>query len=119
MITHSGLGVDNTLYDADNKCIFRNPDGIAGLQRWVSLYQDDKVSPEASVSATFNDAANAFNAGQTILQISETVLGPISLESRSHRRDRVGNSYTMVSMAIVLVLALKTKRPPGNSSSLC
>ncbi len=64
MITHSGLGVDNTLYDADKKCIFRNPDGITGLERWLSLYQTDKVSPEASVTATFNDAANAFNSGQ-------------------------------------------------------
>jgi multiple sugar transport system substrate-binding protein len=64
MIAQGGIGVDNTLFDGDGKCIFRRPEAVAGLDRWLSLYQVDKVSPEASVSATFNDAANAFNAGQ-------------------------------------------------------
>jgi len=64
MIAHGGLGVENTFFDTDGKCIFRRPEAVQGMERWLSLYQEDKVSPEASVSATFNDAANAFNAGQ-------------------------------------------------------
>jgi multiple sugar transport system substrate-binding protein len=64
MIAHGGLGVDNTMYDEDKKCVLRRPEAVQGLERWLALYREDKVSPEASVSATFNDAANAFNAGQ-------------------------------------------------------
>ena len=33
-------------------------------ERWLALYQKEKVSPAASATASFNDAGNAFNAGQ-------------------------------------------------------
>jgi multiple sugar transport system substrate-binding protein len=64
MIATGGLGVNNTFFDANNKCILDGPKHVAGVERWLALYQTDKVSPPASATGTFNDAANAFNAGQ-------------------------------------------------------
>jgi len=67
MIATGGLGVNNTFFDASNKCILDGPKHVAGLERFLALYQTDKVSPPASATGTFNDAANAFNAGQVSL----------------------------------------------------
>jgi len=67
MIATGGLGVNNTFFDADNKCILDGPKHVAGVERWLELYKTDKVSPPASATGTFNDAANAFNAGQVSL----------------------------------------------------
>lgn len=64
MLNQGGIGFNNTLYDEDGKSVLRGEEHIAGLRQWVSLYQDDQVSPAASATGTFNDAANAFNAGQ-------------------------------------------------------
>jgi multiple sugar transport system substrate-binding protein len=67
MIATGGLGVNNTFFDANNKCILDGPKHIAGVERFLELYKTDKVSPPASATGTFNDAANAFNAGQVSL----------------------------------------------------
>lgn len=67
MIATGGLGVNNTFFDASNKCILDGPKHVAGVERFLALYQTDKVSPPASATGTFNDAANAFNAGQVSL----------------------------------------------------
>lgn len=64
MLSHSGLGEDGSLYDADGTCVFRSPEAVAGLEDWVAMYREAQVSPQASATGTFNDAANAFNAGQ-------------------------------------------------------
>src|SRR5690606_4215237 len=64
MLNHGSIGVDNTLYDADGNSVFRQPEQIAGLDAWADLYREAQVSPPASAAGTFNDAANAFNAGQ-------------------------------------------------------
>jgi multiple sugar transport system substrate-binding protein len=64
MLNHGGIGVDNTLYDEDGKSVFRQPDQIVGLEAWADLYREAQVSPPAAAAGSFNDAANAFNAGQ-------------------------------------------------------
>ena len=67
MIATGGLGVNNTFFDANNRCVLDSPKHVAGVERWLELYRTDKVSPPASATGTFNDAANAFNAGQVSL----------------------------------------------------
>lgn len=64
MVNYGGLGVNNTLYDAQGKCILAGPRHVQGLEKWLALYQADKVSPPASATATFQDQTNAFNAQQ-------------------------------------------------------
>ncbi|HSV18625.1 MAG TPA: sugar ABC transporter substrate-binding protein [Casimicrobiaceae bacterium] len=64
MVNHGGLGVNNTLYDDKGKCILASPKHVQGLEKWLALYQTDKVSPPASATATFQDQTNAFNAQQ-------------------------------------------------------
>lgn len=64
MFAHGGLGAGNTYFDAARKCVFRGDKHVEGLQRWLDLYQKDKVSPAASATGTWQDSANAFNAGQ-------------------------------------------------------
>jgi multiple sugar transport system substrate-binding protein len=64
MFAHGGLGAGNTYFDAARKCVFRGEKHVDGLQRWLDLYQKDKVSPAASATGTWQDSANAFNAGQ-------------------------------------------------------
>jgi len=64
MVNHGGLGVNNTLYDAQGKCILASPGHVQGIEKWLALYQTDKVSPPASATATFQDQTNAFNAQQ-------------------------------------------------------
>jgi multiple sugar transport system substrate-binding protein len=88
LIAHGGLGVDGTLYDEDGVCIFRNEDAIAGLDRWLSLFRDDQVSPPVSAAAHFNDAANAFNAGQVSMAFG--FLGYIANFSEGLGRDSFG-----------------------------
>ena len=64
MVNHGGLGVNNTLFDAQGKCVLDGPRHVQGLEKWLALYQVDKVSPPASATATFQDQTNAFNANQ-------------------------------------------------------
>jgi len=64
MVNHGGLGVANTMYDAQGKCVLASAKHIEGLEKWLALYQVDKVSPPASATGTFQDQTNAFNAGQ-------------------------------------------------------
>lgn len=64
MLASGGVGANNTLFDAGGKCVLNEPRRVAGLERWLAMYKEDKVSPSASATATFNDASNAFNAGQ-------------------------------------------------------
>ena len=64
MINHGGVGVNNTLYDAKGGCVLAGPKHVEGLQKWLALYQQDKVSPPASATGTFQDQTNAFNANQ-------------------------------------------------------
>jgi multiple sugar transport system substrate-binding protein len=64
MLNAGGIGVDNTFYDASGKCVLDTPRHVQGLERWLALYQQDKVSPPASATATFQDQTNAFNAQQ-------------------------------------------------------
>jgi multiple sugar transport system substrate-binding protein len=64
MVNYGGLGVNNTLYDAQGKCILASPKHVQGIEKWLALYQADKVSPPASATATFQDQTNAFNAQQ-------------------------------------------------------
>ena len=64
MLAHGGLGTGNGYFDAGGKCVLRGDRHVAGLQRWLDLYQKDKVSPTASATGGWQDSANAFNAGQ-------------------------------------------------------
>jgi ABC-type glycerol-3-phosphate transport system substrate-binding protein len=64
MIGHGGIGVNNSMYEEDGTCILRREESIAGLEEWLAIYQEAQASPQASATGTFNDAANAFNAGQ-------------------------------------------------------
>lgn len=64
MVNAGGVGADNTLYDAQGKCMLDTPKHVQGLENWLALYQSDKVSPPASATGTFQDQANAFNAQQ-------------------------------------------------------
>ena len=64
MIANGGIGVNNTLYDAQGRCVLGGPKHIAGLEKWLALYQQDKVSPPASATSGFQDQTNAFNANQ-------------------------------------------------------
>ncbi len=64
MLNHGGIGANNSLYDANNKAILNGPKHVAGLERWLAMYKEDKVSPPASATSGFNEASNAFNAGQ-------------------------------------------------------
>jgi multiple sugar transport system substrate-binding protein len=63
MFAHGGAGASNSYFDGP-KCVLRGDSQIAGLQRWLDLYQKDKVSPDASATAGWQDSANAFSAGQ-------------------------------------------------------
>ena len=67
MLNHGGLGVDRTFFDADGRCILNGAQHIAGLQKWLDLYQQHKVSPPASATGTFQDQANVFSAGQVAM----------------------------------------------------
>jgi multiple sugar transport system substrate-binding protein len=67
MVNQGGLGVDRTFYDANGRCVLDGPEHVAGLQKWLDLYQVDRVSPPASATGTFQDQANAFNAGQVAM----------------------------------------------------
>jgi multiple sugar transport system substrate-binding protein len=64
MFAHGGLGAANGYFDAGGKCVLRGDKHVDGLQRWLDLYQRDKVSPAASATGGWQDSANAFNAGQ-------------------------------------------------------
>jgi multiple sugar transport system substrate-binding protein len=64
MVNGGGVGADNTLYDAQGKCMLDTAKHVQGLENWLALYQTDKVSPPASATGTFQDQANAFNAQQ-------------------------------------------------------
>ena len=64
MMTHGGPGVDNTFYDAQGQAVIDTPRHVQGLEKWISLYQKDQVSPPASATGTFQDQTNAFNAQQ-------------------------------------------------------
>lgn len=64
MFAHGGLGGANGYFDAGGKCVLRGDKHVEGLQRWLDLYQKDKVSPPASATGGWQDSANAFNAGQ-------------------------------------------------------
>jgi multiple sugar transport system substrate-binding protein len=64
MLNHGGLGVNNTMYDAQGRCVLNGPRHVQGLEKWLSLYQQDKVSPPASATTGFQDQTNAFNANQ-------------------------------------------------------
>jgi multiple sugar transport system substrate-binding protein len=56
--------VNNTFYDAQGKSVLGSPRHVEGLQKWLALYQQDKVSPPASATSGFQDQTNAFNAQQ-------------------------------------------------------
>jgi multiple sugar transport system substrate-binding protein len=64
MLNSGGLGVNRTLYDAQGRAILDGPRHVEGLEKWVALYQRDRVSPPASATANFQDQTNAFAAGQ-------------------------------------------------------
>ncbi|GIK86165.1 MAG: sugar ABC transporter substrate-binding protein [Burkholderiales bacterium] len=64
MMNHGGPGVANTFFDAQGKCVLAGPRHVQGLEKWLALYQQDKVSPPASATAGFQDQTNAFNANQ-------------------------------------------------------
>jgi len=64
MVNHGGLGVNNTMYDAQGRCVLNGPKHVQGLEKWLALYQQDKVSPPASATTGSQDQTNAFNAGQ-------------------------------------------------------
>ncbi len=64
MVNHGGVGVSNTLYDGQGNCVLAGPKHVAGLEKWLALYQQDKVSPPASATSGFQDQTNAFNANQ-------------------------------------------------------
>jgi hypothetical protein len=38
-----------------SKCVLAGPKYVEGIEKWVALYQQDKVSPPASATATFQD----------------------------------------------------------------
>ena len=88
MLTHGGIGDNNSLYEADGTCIFRRPNAVAGLADWVALYQDAQVSPLASATGTFNDAANAFSAEQVSMVFG--FLGYIQNFSQTLGTDKFG-----------------------------
>jgi multiple sugar transport system substrate-binding protein len=67
MVNHGGLGVNQTFFDDDGRCILDGAQHVAGLQKWLDLYREDKVSPPASATGTFQDQANAFGAGQVAM----------------------------------------------------
>ena len=67
MVNYGGLGVNNTLYDAQGNCVLATAKHVQGLEKWLALYQQDKVSPPASATGTFQDQANAFTAGQVAI----------------------------------------------------
>jgi multiple sugar transport system substrate-binding protein len=64
MFAHGGLGPQNGFFDAAQRCVLRSEKHVEGLQRWLDLYQKDKMSPPASATGGWQDSANAFNAGQ-------------------------------------------------------
>jgi multiple sugar transport system substrate-binding protein len=92
MINHGGIGAANTLYEEDGTCIFRRPEHIAGLEEWMALYQEDQVTPLASISSNFNDASNAFNAGQVSMAFG--FLGYIRNFTEGMGRENFGVAIT-------------------------
>jgi multiple sugar transport system substrate-binding protein len=92
MLNHGGIGVGNTLYEEDGTCVFRRPEDIAGMEEWAALYQNARVSPEVAPSGTFNDASNAFNAGQVSMVMG--FLGYIKNFSEGIGRDNFATAIT-------------------------
>jgi multiple sugar transport system substrate-binding protein len=60
---YGGVGVDNSPFDANGRCIFNDPPLVAGLQKYLDMFLKDKVSPADSPTKTSGDLENAFNAG--------------------------------------------------------
>lgn len=67
MLNHGGAGVDRTMFDAEGRSVLAGSRHIEGLEKWVALYQRDRVSPPASATGTFQDQTNAFVAGQVAM----------------------------------------------------
>jgi multiple sugar transport system substrate-binding protein len=67
MLNHGGTGVDRTIFDAEGRCVLAGARHVEGLEKWVALYQRDRVSPLASATGTFQDQTNAFAAGQVAM----------------------------------------------------
>ncbi len=88
MLAHGGIGANNTLFDADKKCVFAGPKHVEGMDHWLALYRDAKVSPPASVTSTAQDGTNAFNAGQIGMVMG--FLGGIGQFSKSIGADKFG-----------------------------
>lgn len=67
MLNHGGTGPDRGFFGADGRVVLNGPRHVEGLEKWVALYQRDRVSPPASATGTFQDQANAFAAGQVAM----------------------------------------------------
>ncbi|MGH2377293.1 MAG: ABC transporter substrate-binding protein [Candidatus Limnocylindria bacterium] len=88
----AGIGVKNTLYDANKKSIVNSPQQVAGFERWAEMYRTAKVSPPASATATFQDASNAFSAGQIGMVMG--FLGYTAAFTKSLGADKFGVAVT-------------------------
>lgn len=88
MVAHGGLGDKGTLYDANGKCIFTGAKHVEGLDKWLNLYKVDKVAPPAAAGGGFQDASNAFNAGQVGMVMG--FLGYITEFSKGLGADKFG-----------------------------
>lgn len=67
MLNHGGTGVDRTFFDAEGRSVLAGPRHVEGLEKWIDLYQRDRVSPPASATGTFQDQTNAFAAAQVAM----------------------------------------------------
>ncbi|MHB1133191.1 MAG: ABC transporter substrate-binding protein [Chloroflexota bacterium] len=88
MAGEGGLGDKGTLYDASGKCILGGAKHVAGLDKWLNMYKVDKSTPPASAGGGYQDASNAFNAGQIGMVMG--FLGYITEFNKGLGKDKFG-----------------------------
>ena len=53
MFGDGGMGPGNGWFEDDGKLVLQRPGDMEGLKKFLGLYTDEKVSPEASANGSF------------------------------------------------------------------
>jgi multiple sugar transport system substrate-binding protein len=88
---YGGVGVDNSPFDADGRCIYNDPALVAGLQKYLDMFLKDNVSPGDSPTKTAGDLENAFNAGT--IAMSMGWLESIATYRKGMGKDKFGVAW--------------------------
>lgn len=66
----AGYGGDGHLIGDDQKLEFHTPEGVAALQYYTDLINKYKVVPPGSTSASWDETASLFGAGNTVMSMN-------------------------------------------------